>query len=274
MTSHTVIASIVLFQHTPADLEKTFKSLSDQPEIKKIILIDNGGSAWAKKLSSNLFHYIDAGNNIGFGKAHNLAIKKFAHRTDFFLICNPDISFGSGTLKSLIEEANSNAEGLFMPKILYPDGTRQELCKLLPSPIDLFLRRFSPQLARYTDNRYLLKNADYDKNFFAPSLSGCFMFCRSAALIALKGFDERFFMYMEDVDLARRFAEKHGALYTPVATVYHSFQKGSYKNPKLLKFHIVSAIKYFNKWGWFFDKRRFYLNRKCLKFLPTQKNKP
>ena len=49
-----------------------------------------------------------------------------------------------------------------------------------------------------------------------------------------------------------------------VVSVYHEYGKGSYKNKKLLKYHICSVIKYFNKWGWFFDRKRRAANRKCL----------
>lgn len=270
MKHPTVTASIVLFHHSSSDIEKTLRSLLSQPEITKIVLVDNGGSSWASKINDFRIHYIDAKQNIGFGRAHNLAIQQFAKETDYFLICNPDISFGIETIKTIISAAEKNSAGLFMPKVTYPDGSRQELCKLLPSPIDLFARRFFPPLAKITDPRYLLQHADFNQPFFAPSLSGCFMFCRSNALMALDGFDGRFFMYMEDIDLARRFAVNYGNCYLPVATICHEFQKDSYKNPKLLKYHIISAIKYFNKWGWFFDKGRRSLNKKCLKMLPTQ----
>ncbi|MEQ6292383.1 glycosyltransferase [Vogesella sp. GCM10023246] len=265
----SVTASIVLFRHTPQDLNKTLDSLTNQPEVSRIILVDNGGSDWANDIRDSRFHYIKAPYNIGFGRAHNLAIRQFADKSDYFIICNPDINFGKSTIKAILDEVENYPAGLYMPQIAYPDGSRQELCKLLPSPIDLFARRFFPPLAKFTDPHYLLQHADFNQPFFAPSLSGCFMFCRSTALIALDGFDERFFMYMEDVDLARRFADNYGTCYIPVATVCHEFQKDSYKKTKLLKYHIISTIKYFNKWGWFFDKGRRNLNKKCLSMLPT-----
>lgn len=273
MSTISVIASIVLFQHKPIELEKTLYSLTSQPEITKIILIDNGGSEWANEIKDNRFCYIKSHKNLGFGRAHNLAIKKFAKQSDYFIICNPDIEFESGTVKSILDAEKKFQAGLFMPKIAYPDGRRQELCKLLPTPIDLFIRRFIPILSRLTDSRYLLRKANFDQAFFAPSLSGCFMFCRSSSLINLGGFDERYFMYLEDIDLSRRFAIQFGAYYVPVATVYHDFQKASYKNKKLLKYHITSTIQYFNKWGWLFDNERRSLNKKCLEQLPIHTEK-
>lgn len=86
----------------------------------------------------------------------------------------------------------------------------------------------------------------------------------SDKLLALNGFDERFFMYMEDIDISRRCAEKFGAIYYPLAKVIHKHEQGSYKNPALLKAHLKSAFDYFNKWGWVYDRGRSSLNKKCL----------
>ena len=71
-------------------------------------------------------------------------------------------------------------------------------------------------------------------------------------------------MYLEDIDLSRRCAEKFGTIYYPLVAVVHHHEQASYKNVKLLKAHLQSAIKYFNKWGWFFDPSRDQLNAKCL----------
>lgn len=103
------------------------------------------------------------------------------------------------------------------------------------------------------------------------------MVCRVDALQAVGGFDERYFMYMEDIDLSRRLADYGmsqgtvGAMYIPQITIVHAFQKGSYKHALLLKHHVRSAIQYFNKWGWWFDAGRRRLNRKCLRDLPRKR---
>jgi GT2 family glycosyltransferase len=82
------------------------------------------------------------------------------------------------------------------------------------------------------------------------------MFIRTKIFKEIGLFDERFFMYLEDTDLCRRIGEKYKTIYYPEAIVYHEYAKGSYRSNELLKIHIESAIKYFNKWGWFSDKER------------------
>lgn len=242
--------------------------LNNAKSVKEVWLINNGGCEWASRTKiESKFRYIKAKKNGGYGYGHNLAIAKLSGAASHHIISNPDIILDSAELDEFALSVQRE-EGLLMPNVLYPDGTRQELCKLLPNPINLIARRFLPQWSSYLDEDYLLKGADYSKDFFVPSLSGCFMICRTACLKELGGFDERYFMYMEDVDLSRRLAVHCGARFMPNFRVQHEFQKGSYKNRRLLAHHIRSAILYFNKWGWFFDRERRSLNAKCLIQLP------
>lgn len=264
--------SIVLYHHTQDELASLLQALRDAASVQAVWLVDNEGCGWAAALQGggSKFHYIQAPRNGGFGYGHNLAIHRATGQCSHHIICNPDILVTPQALDALDMLVQSRPEALCMPDVVYPDGTRQELCKLLPSPLNLFARRFVPALAERLDHRYLLRDADYSQPFFAPSLSGCFMVCRTDALQASGGFDERYFMYMEDVDLSRRLAEQGGAVYLPQVTVVHAFQKGSYKNPLLFKYHIQSAVRYFNKWGWLVDSGRRRLNKKCLGGLPRK----
>ena len=167
---------------------------------------------------------------------------------------------------------NNPDVGLVMPKVLYPDGTLQYLCKLLPTPLDLFGRRFlnfGPfrKIIEKRNEVYELRFTGYDKIMEVPYLSGCFMFIRTEVLKKVGLFDERFFMYLEDTDLSRRIHRVSKTIYYPEVSIYHEYGKGSYKNPKLLKYHLDSTFKYFNKHGWFFDKERDEINKKTLEKL-------
>ncbi|MFX8459822.1 glycosyltransferase [Acinetobacter baumannii] len=260
-----VFASIVIYKHSYLDLKPTLDSLSNTPSIQKIILIDNDQSDWAQTLNNEKIVYIKSEGNFGFGYGHNLAIHQYAKASDFFLICNPDIEFEANEFEKLLNFAEKSDAGLFLPRIFKGDGVDQHGARLLPTPMNLFARRFSPALGEKLDQNYLLKKFSIDKPIFAPNLIGCFMLFASHALLDLAGFDERFFMYMEDVDLSRRCAEKYGAIYYPQAHVTHLHEQGSYKNKTLLKAHLKSAYQYFNKWGWFFDSGRQKINDQCVK---------
>lgn len=266
----SVSASIVLYKCDDEVFRAIDCLLSSTIDIK-IFLIDNSPT---NELEKKLNYYITQKNvvyifnnsNLGFGPAHNIAIKKVLSTSKYHLVVNPDIFFVNGVLEILYDYMEANNEvGSVIPKILYPDNSIQYVAKLIPSPLDLFGRRFLPNgILKNRNKRLQLENSGYNKIFEAPYLSGCFMFLRVEALKKVGLFDERFFMYPEDIDLTRRIHRHYKTIFYPQATVYHEHGKGSYKSLKMLWVHSINMIKYFNKWGWLFDKERKIINNKIL----------
>ena len=272
-------ASIVLYNTKTEDLKRVINSYFSYKGEKQLFLIDNSPTDRLKEIvkvyPNNDIYYIFNNENMGYGKAHNIAIKKSIEQNlPYHIILNPDIIIEKDVLEKLANYMELHPEvGNIMPKIIYPDGELQYLCKLLPSPIDLIFRRFIP-IKKWKDainRKYELHSFGYDKIMNIPNLSGCFMFLRTEALKKVGLFDENIFMYLEDIDLNRRIFSKYKTIYYPDATVIHEHQKESYKNKKLLKVHIQSAIYYFNKYGWFFDKERTNINRNVLRELEKLK---
>jgi GT2 family glycosyltransferase len=212
--------------------------------------------------------YIFNNKNIGYGAGHNIAIRKTLQTTDveYHLVVNPDIEFAPEILAKIESFMNKNTEiAQLMPKIFYPDGKIQYLCKLLPTPSDLIFRRFLPSyFAKKRRERFEMRLSDYDKTMDVPYLSGCFMFLRISALRQIGIFDERFFMYPEDIDLTRRIHKQFRTVFYPQVSVIHNHAQESYKTNKMLFIHIINIIKYFNKWGWFFDKERTIINKSLI----------
>ena len=87
------------------------------------------------------------------------------------------------------------------------------------------------------------------------------MLLRTQAVQQARLFDERFFMYPEDMDLTRRIHRDYLTVFFPHATIIHNHEKASYKSLKMLWIHIVNMCRYFNKWGWFCDKERTLFNQ-------------
>ena len=266
-------ASIVLYQTNLTPLKKVIDSyFACKSEALQLFLIDNSPTDVLKSVVTMYpdkeIHYIFNNENMGYGKAHNIAIKKSMEQgLPYHIVLNPDIVIQEGALEKLTFYMNEHPEvGNIMPKIIYPDGQLQYLCKLLPSPIDLIFRRFIP-FKKWRDKinqKYELHSFRYNKKINIPNLSGCFMFLRTKALEKVGLFDENIFMYLEDIDLNRRIHRDYKTIFFPEAVVVHEYQKASYKNIKLLKAHIKSAIYYFNKYGWFFDKERRIINAQTL----------
>lgn len=265
-----ISASIVVYKNNPAILRKTILSFLDSVPDAPLYLIDNSPGDEARTLvSSPRIRYIYNNRNLGFGRAHNIALKMALQNcVRYHLVLNPDVYFDKEVIPKLFDFMETNPEiGLVMPKILYPDGRLQPLCKLLPTPYGLVLRRFmhflKNKLARF-NYRYEMHASGYNKIMDVPFLSGCFMFLRKDALQKTGIFDERIFLYNEDTDLSRRIHQQYRTVYYPEALVYHYHEKKSYKNFQLLLVHIQSAIRYFNKWGWWNDPEREHINRETL----------
>ena len=260
-------ASIVLYKQSPCEIKQLVETLKKSQNVSTVFLIDNS-PAQNSEFEKLEAEYIFNGKNLGYGTAHNIGLRKtIEQHVPYHLVVNPDISFQADILRKIENFMNKNPEiSLLMPKILYPNGEIQYLCKLLPEPFDLIFRRFLP--VRWTKkkmDKFELRASGYDKIIDVPYLSGCFMFLRTKALLDTGLFDERFFMYPEDIDLTRRLHRQYRTVFYPAAEVIHNHARESYKNRNLLCIHITNMIKYFNKWGWIFDKERKGVNKKILK---------
>ena len=262
--------SIVLYKTDRAQAKRAINSaLATQLNVK-VMLVDNSPSNALNDLttSDERVEYVFNPTNPGYGAAHNLALREsLASGAKYHLVLNPDVYFEKGVLESLTKYMDEHPNvGHVMPKVLYPDGQVQHLCKFIPSPVDLILRRFIPieSWKMKRTNFFELRFTGYDREMEVPYLSGCFMFLRVDALKQVGLFDERFFMYPEDIDLTRRMHEKFKTIFYPAVRIVHEHGKESYKSKKMLLVHMWNLAKYFNKWGWFFDSKRLEINRKIL----------
>jgi GT2 family glycosyltransferase len=262
--------SVVPYQTSETQLRKCVDSVFVSGLRVRLIAVDNSPT---DRLRNAVIaaggEYRWTGRNLGFSGGHNLAIKECGGLSRYHLILNPDVYFGPGVLESLVSYMDANPQiGLAMPRIRYPDGSPQHLCKLLPTPGDLLLRRvlvgpFSKLLHRRTQ-KYELRKMDPMRTMTVPVLSGCFMFLRTEVFEKVGLFDERYFMYLEDVDFCRRVHRAFDVVYYPKVYVFHGYAKGSYKDWKLLQYHAKSACAYFSKWGWVMDRERDSINMKAL----------
>ena len=265
-----ITASVVLYNTAKDLLEKLICSYQPCKE-RYLYIIDNSPQRLEcpDVIDSPNVCYIYNGANIGYGAAHNIGIREAIKKNSkYHIVLNPDIEFETKVLDELIQYADGNSDVVYiLPKVLYPNGEVQYLCKLLPTPFNLIFRRFLPRFkwVAECDRKYTLQDFGYDKIINPPCLSGCFMFMRTATLSEHQiEFDDRFFMYFEDFDLVRRLHRVGKTIFYPYVSIIHNHAKESYKSKKMLKIHIASAIKYFNKYGWFVDLERKRMNQNVL----------
>ncbi|AUC85504.1 glycosyl transferase family 2 [Polaribacter sp. ALD11] len=243
-----ITASIVLFNENLETLKKTVDSFLKTPLKKKLYLIDNSSDNSLKNhFKKAEVEYIFVGNNIGFGRAHNLVLDKIS--SQFHLILNPDVIFSSEVIPNLIKALENNSEVSFVtPKVLYPTKEMQYVCRRHPTFFDLINRKLKISKSQIIKNEY--QDDNLEKSLYPDFIHGCFMLFKTADFISLTGFDERYFLYMEDADICRKIKKtKKKILYFPNVEITHQHQKGSSKNIKLFLYHLSSALKYFTKWG-------------------------
>lgn len=263
-------ASIVVYKNPVEVLSNTIQSFLGSTEESTLYIVDNSPTDVLRSVVNDpRIIYRFNNKNVGFGAGHNAILRQILNKSRYHIILNPDVYFNERVLPALYHFMEQHTEiGQVMPKVLYPDGRLQPLCKLLPTPKTLIKRRFfnfhKSSLER-ENYRYELRFSGYDKIMDVPFLSGCFMFLRTEVLKKVGLFDEQFFLYTEDTDLSRRVHKHYRTVYFPQVTIYHHYQRGSYRNFRLLWHNINSAVRYFNKWGWTNDSEREFINQRTIR---------
>lgn len=262
--------SVVLYNTSVDDIQNLLQSFKLIKSPYKLYIVDNSLSDDQKIFFDeiNNIQYIHNPSNPGFGASHNLAIlNSIESYHDYHFIVNPDVYFEADVVTPMVEFMQSDPMvGMLMPQILNLDGSIQFLPKLLPSPYSIIMRKLKKPKFLYENfiNEYELRIIPADKVYEAPVLSGCFTLLKLEAIKEVGMYDDNFFMYFEDWDLSRRINTKFKTIYFPKVAVYHGYDSGANKNKRLFKIFINSALHYFNKWGYVFDKERNKINLKTL----------
>lgn len=266
-----ITASVVLYNTSRSQLDRLLGCISNSSLVPHLYVIDNSLTPIDHPaFNAPAVTYIKTAKNLGYGGGHNVALRLALKSSVFHFVVNPDIHFGPQELAKMVEFMRQELSiGQIMPRIVYEDGSIQYLCKLLPTPADLFLRRFAGSqlrtLLKHRMERFELRFTGYNRVMDVPYLSGCFMVFRVTSLRKIGLFDEQFFMYPEDIDITRRMNAEFRTVFFPGATVVHEHARDSYKDRRSMWIHMRNLIRYFNKWGWIRDPERSKVNRATLR---------
>jgi GT2 family glycosyltransferase len=272
---YDVVGSIVLYKTSREELDRAVLQFLATPLKTHLCIVDNSPSPVASPVeyAGREVSYHFSGKNLGYGSAHNLALRAAAGRTHYNVVMNTDVRYSPDAVCRLKEFLDRNPQaGMAAPKICYPDGSLQYVCRLLPNPANLFLRRFLPRLAwtQRADYRYELRWWNHACVANIPYFQGSFMLLRTELCNALGGFDERFFLYGEDIDLTRRIHRVAETLYVPDVHVTHDYRRFSSRSLLGTWYGIQNNCRYFNKWGWLFDRDRRRINERVVASLNRQ----
>ncbi|HBW21906.1 MAG: hypothetical protein A2X28_02090 [Elusimicrobia bacterium GWA2_56_46] len=240
------------------DIERLLPTLMSAAEKigAEVLLVDNCSTDSTRDFVTANYpgvKVVDNPNVAGYGENHNINLKRASG--SYFVIMNSDMMVSPDTFVALKDYMDSHPDvGAVCPKILNPDGSIQGLNKLNPTVWDLFLRRFMPKVfIKYFKRRmdaHEMRDRDPNSTYDVPSMSGCFMFCRTDLLKKLGGFDEGYFLYFEDFDLSRRIQRTHRTVYYPGAEVTHFWARSAHLKFRYMLYFFRSAFRYFNKWGY------------------------
>lgn len=273
-----VVVSFVLFNTERAEVERAIEQVRDTDLRVHITLIDNSLPPLDLSfVKGDDVTIVSTKKNIGYGAGHNIALRSSKGRCRYNLVMNTDLGMGPSVMPALVNFMDNNPDvGLVMPKVFYPDGSLQHLCRLLPNPFDLLGRRFFRRTnwAKSRNSQYEFHDWDYNQIAEFPFLSGCFMLLRRSVLDRVGYFDERYFLYAEDLDLSRRISAFSKALFVPFESVVHEYRSESKPSLRRLIYAIVSLSQYFTKWGWIHDPERDEINRRTRASLQNVRTSP
>jgi N-acetylglucosaminyl-diphospho-decaprenol L-rhamnosyltransferase len=237
MTSPAITVSIVshgqntLVNRLLADLGKRCSS------VLNVILTENVPDPVPLDLVLNNHRYERIVNPRpkGFGANHNTAFARSS--TDFFFVVNPDIRIIDDPFASLVKVLETGRAGAVGPLVRNADGGVEDSARRFPT-----IRSLLAKLVRNTGSpEYPIDKGAVEVDW----LAGMFLGFPRATYTKVGGFDERYFLYYEDVDICRRLHSRgYKVVYETAVSVIHEARRASRQNPRLMKIHAASACRY------------------------------
>lgn len=207
--------------------------------------------------------------HLGHAHAHNRLLRDaLAAGSRYHFVLAPDVALPLDAIGKLLAWIDDHPDvGLLAPRVRHPDGRLQPLCTLLPGPLDWLVRRCFPLLYRSSGRlaRFQLCEGGYRRMMEAPVLPGCCLLMRVDSVQRSGGFDERFLLDFGTVDLARRVARHARCVFVPHIGVVRDPACGGEQGWRARWRRLVSAVRYFNKWGWVRDEERARVNARALR---------
>ncbi len=240
---------------------------TNEPNCKyEVMVVSNGNKAKHEKFIKDFgdnqkFKFILNSGNLGYGQGNHQGILQA--KGEYILVLNPDVELYRGNLDLMISKMDKEKNiGVLAPQLIYEDGTVQDVYRRFPSVVDFLIKRtFLRKLPVFKQRMY--KYLMYDKNpEFVSDVDwvvGACILIRRSMYDEIGGFDNRYFLFLEDTDLCREMWEhKYRVVYFAQAKATHYHERlsdggvMSIFRKKTLRIHIKSALKYF--WKYRFKK--------------------
>ncbi|MBI4727161.1 glycosyltransferase family 2 protein [candidate division TA06 bacterium] len=256
MNNKTDISLIIVNRNVGVLLSRCIDSIKAAGDISyEVIVVDNASSDGSQARLAQKYPEVKLivnSQNLGFAAACNIGIK--AATGKYPVLLNPDTLVEPGCLKKLFDfmEANPKA-GIAGPKALNSDGSLQPTCRAIPGYLNIIFSRKSPITAIWPGNpgasRYMLQGLPEDKPSQVPALAGVCLILRREMLEQTGFLDERYFMYLEDIDICLTASQKGWSVfYIPQARIIHHWGKSSEQEKTMMdEEHRKSMYLFFEK---------------------------
>lgn len=174
----------------------------------------------------------------GFGENHNAAFKQ--SETRYFCVLNPDIRLNQNPFPALLESIQAHQGGVVAPRVVDAEGNLEDSARPFPTIYSLFRKLCGNKSAGRYGADVLPDSPDW--------VAGMFMLFDCKAFSSVDGFDEKYFLYYEDVDICARLRKAGWHVrYCPKTSVTHDARRDSHRKLRYLKWHLSSMLRFFLK---------------------------
>ncbi len=212
------------------------KQILDFPEVDQILVTSNIRESLVLPDSSRT-QIIENSTPKGFGANHNSAFLRC--QAPYFCPLNPDVIFRDNPFAGLINVAGQTGASLIAPLIKSPDGRIEDSMRRFPTPGGLVKKLImGSRGSYYLDSQDAVQPVEW--------VAGMFMLFKSSQYALLGGFDERYHLYYEDVDICiRAWRQGMQVVAAPMFSVIHDARRSSHRNLRHLSWHLHSMARYF-----------------------------
>ena len=219
----------------------------------EVILVDN--SSKDEGLEPILKRYtkiqfINNSKNVGFARANNQGAKIASG--DFLLFINPDTVMIEDAIESMLDYIRSDSSiGILGPKVLNSDQTIQYSCRKFPTIWSGLFNRYSLTTRLFPNNRYsrdyLMLDYDHNSTRSVDWVSGCCMMMSKSTFNKANGFDENYFLFIEDVDICQVIKKRLRVVYFPNAKIYHKISSSNARSTPQMIIKRHQGMIYYNQ---------------------------
>lgn len=235
------LVSVSIVSHGQANLVLELLKDLDQwcaNENLEVLLVLNTPEVLPFKLSDFLYSIKIIKNEMpkGFAENHNAAFAQSAG--DFFCVLNPDIRLGQSLFSPLLPMLDDHSVGLIAPLVVSPEGSVEDSARTFPTPLTILCKVLGGCLG----SSYVIDRLPV----FPDWVGGMAMLFPRTVFQEIGGFDQRYFLYYEDVDLCARLRLRgYQVMLSPQVCVTHHAQRTSRRKLRYLSWHLRSMLRFF-----------------------------